>query len=128
VAIVVDDGFRVELVGPHDESRGPEGAQTDDRADHPVGRDLDLREAPDGLDQEPRPASREATADGEFSRGGAAGNCEEGATGDFYFVGHTVPWSSLVTGASPLYTNFCRRRPWYVSVVKMLPFESTAML
>jgi hypothetical protein len=26
-------------------------------------------------------------------------------------VGQTVPWSFLVTGARPLYVNFCTRRP-----------------
>ena len=31
--------------------------------------------------------------------------------------GHTVPWCGAVTGARPLYTNFCTRFPSHVSVV-----------
>jgi hypothetical protein len=42
--------------------------------------------------------------------------------------GHTTPWSFFVTAASPRYRNLCTRCPRYVSVVKMFPFESVAML
>ena len=31
--------------------------------------------------------------------------------------GQTVPWCIVVTGASPLLTNFCTRFPSHVSVV-----------